>query len=533
MQPKQWDGMDLITDSAAVVVGIGGGRGAAKSSGADRILITLGYEQKDMLACIVMRTWPQVEKYHLEPFKRDFPWLEANVKVSIPANVKFAGSQIDFAYAKNYDEVEKNFRSANYRYIIVDQAEQFSERELREMRKACRSKGKHRAKFIMLFNMRGASISTLRKWFHTKEYNKDESPQDYVFLKVNPWDNIEWVRSALDEDGYTEFDYYAWTDEQRKHYAGTRGEYTRMLATDDEVIRKADWEGDWDSMEGAYFANTFDLESTRIGHAKVEALRKPWANHWMSQDWGKAHWCSNHWHFRVTLSPLEIRKQLGWEWPFEQTLNVTVTYREMLVSELTSTEVARKLIDCTPEAERPRLKGFFGSPDAFGERDSVNTIASQQSKELKPYGMPGMTPADNDRKGGWGLMGKMLRAAKWRGVDPNTGKPYPETDVWLISSECPELLKSLPMAMRDPKDIDDVLKTDKGQAKIEQDVLDDVRYGLKTMLAPRRKTEDQKFNEKMATADPAGRMMLAYRQSLKKASVKRPAMPPSWKGNVR
>jgi len=106
------------------------------------------------------------------------------------------------------------------------------------MRKACRSKGKRKAKVILAFNMRGAGIQTLRKWFYLKEYNKDESPDDYAFIKANPWDNIEWVRPALEDDGYTEFDYYAWTDEQRMSYAATRGEYTRQLASDDESYPK-------------------------------------------------------------------------------------------------------------------------------------------------------------------------------------------------------------------------------------------------------------------------------------------------------
>jgi hypothetical protein len=54
--------------------------------------------------------------------------------------------------------------------------------------------------------------------------------------------------------------------------------------------------------------------------------------------------------------------------------------------------------------------------------------------------------------------------------------------VWLISAECPELLESIPVLMRDPKDLDVVLKTDKGQAKLEQDVSEAARYGLKSYL---------------------------------------------------
>jgi hypothetical protein len=38
-------------------------------------------------------------------------------------------------------------------------------------------------------------------------------------------------------------------------------------------------------------------------------------------------------------------------------------------------------------------------------------------------------------------------------------------EIWLISSNCPELLNAIPALMRDPKNLDDVLKTDKSQPK--------------------------------------------------------------------
>lgn len=530
LQPKQSELLDLIRSGKYHTIGVGGGRGAAKSSGADRVLATLAYEQKDMQACLVMRAWPQLSRFHVERLPSLAPWLRGNLKASPPARLLIpfgkGASQIDYAYAQNYDDVEEHFRSGNYRYIVVDQAEQFTEREIIEMDKACRAAGKQRAVLILLFNMRGSGIQWLRKWFREKKVPGEKSPDDYYFLKVNPWDNVEWVRRALDEDGYTEDDYYAWTDGQRMRYAAERGDYTKKLATDDAAISAADWFGSWDSIEGAYFANQWDLESMRISPSLATALFKPWANPWLSQDWGKAHWCSSHWHFRITLPPEDVKRLLGW--PKRITpLNLVVTYREMIVSELTSTEVARKLIDCTPEAERSRLKGYFLSPEVV--TDDPNTIGSQQGKELRPYGMPWPTKADNDRKGGWALMAKLMLAAKNKGIGPD-GHEY--ADAWLISSECVQALESIPLAMRDPKDLDDVLKTDKSQARLEQDVLDDLRYGLKTMLAPRKKTEEQSYQEQMAQAEPEKRMILAYRHEMKKQQKKRVIMPPSWKGNL-
>lgn len=482
------------------------------------------HERNGLVACMVMRTWvKQMVPFHLEAIRRDFPWLTGGLTSSPPAALKIGRSRLEFKYAENYEAVEEAFRSGNYDLIIVDQAEQFTWRELVEIRKAARSKGKKQAKLVLLFNMRGACIHELRRVFYTHEVG---DPDDYVFLKFNPWDNVQWVISALEEDGYTVDDYYAWTDQQRKDYAAVRGPYTKQLASDDPVISKADWDGSWDSIEGAYFSGSFDLEQTRINSKLVEDLRKPWASHWMSQDYGKSHYTSHHWHYRVTLSPAEVEKYLDWSGR-KTPLNVVVTYREMIVNEMNASEVGRKVVECTPPVERPKIRSFYLSPELV--TDDPNTIGSQQSKELRPYGLPGAAKADNERVGGWGLMAKLLKATKERGLSP---EGIEHSDCWMISSECVEALKSLPMAMRDPKNLDDVLKTDKSQAKLEQDVLDDLRYGLKTMLAPRKKTDEDKYQERMQEAQPVERLMIAFRHEQKKVQKRKVVMPPSWKGNL-
>jgi hypothetical protein len=531
LQPKQSALLKLIKTSRAVVIGAGGGRGSAKSSGADRCLITLMHEWPGLTACLIMRTWvKQLVPFHLEPIRRDFPWVEKGLKASPPAMLRIGKSRLDFKYAENYDSVIEAFRSGNYDLLVIDQAEQFSGREIREMRKACRSTTGHAAKTVLIFNMRGASIQELRKWFHLHEVNRDEDPADYAFLKMNPWDNVEWVRASLKDDGYSVKDYYSWTDEQRKAYASTRGPYTRQLATDDEVIRKADWEGDWDSLEGAYFANSFDLESVRINPDLVEQMRKPWATHWFAQDWGKAHWCVTLWAYRIALKPSEAKQFLDWD--LERQINVTVLYREMIINEKEAPDVAQDIADSTPVSERPKHKAFFLSPEEV--TDDPNSIGSQESRRLKLNGLPGAIKADNDRKGGYGMMGALFKATKGKGwgVDKD-GNRFQYDDAVLVSSECPEWLNAIPALVRDPKNLDDVLKTDLSTAKIEQDLGDAGRYLLKSMLSPRKKSAEEVYSENMDAAEPVERMMMAFKHTMAKKKPKRQFMPPSWKSNIR
>ena len=521
----------MVKHGRAPVIGVYGGRGSAKSSGADRVVITLMHEWKDLTACMVMRTWvKQMVPFHLEPIRRDFPWIADRLKISPPAMLRIGSNRLDFKYAGNYDSVTEAFRSGNYDLIVVDQAEQFTGREIREIRKSNRSRGGRVAKTILVFNMRGAGIQDLRKWFYLHEVNKDEDATDYESIRFNPWDNVEWVRAALKEDGYAVKEYYAWTDEQRKAYAAKRGPYTRQLATDDEVIRKADWEGDWDSLEGSYFANSFDLESTRIAPGLVESLRKAWAVHWIAQDWGKAHWCATLWAFKIALKPSEAKSLLDWD--LVKPINVTVLYREMIVNEREAPDVAQDIVDSTPFEERSKHKAYFLSPEEV--TGDSNSIGSQQAKVLRKNGMVGPIKADNDRKGGWGLMGALFKANKGRGwgVDRD-GNRFQYDDALLVSSECPEFLNAVPALLRDPKNLDDVLKTDLSTAKIEQDIGDAGRYLVKSMLAPRAKPEEAQFQETIANISPQARAMLTFRREQTRAKPKRQVMPPSWRSNVR
>jgi hypothetical protein len=519
LQPKQSQLYSLIKYDPAPVIGVGGGRGAAKSSGADRCTVTLMHEVKGLLACMVMRNFDQVFKYHIEPIRRDFEWLESNLKTSMPACLKIGTSQLDFSYAENMDDIIRRFRSGNYDLVIIDQAEQFSGREIREIRKATRSRGGRRAKMLLLFNMRGSGIQDLRKWFHLHEVNKDEDPNDYVFLKVNPWDNVEWVRAALKEDGHSVRDYYSWPDEKRKSYAAERGPYTRQLATDDEVIRKADWDGDWDSLEGSYFANSFDLESTRIPPALVETLRKPQAAHWTAQDWGKAHFCVTGWFFRVLLAPSEAKALLDWD--LVKPINVTVMAREMTVNEMEAPNVAQTIADWTPIPERKRLKSYFLSPECV--TDDPNSVGSQQHKVLRSLGMPGPEKADNERKGGYALLASLFQASKgggW-GLD-GEGNRFQYDDAILISSECAETLAAIPALLRNPKDLDDVMKTDLTAPKIEQDCGDMLRYGTKSMLSPRKKNRDELLSEKIQAADPFNQHFMRLAETERRARANQP-----------
>lgn len=494
LQPKQGLLLDLIENHPATNIGVGGGRGAAKSGGADRVALALMMERPGFVGCIVMRNYDQVRKYHVESMLRDFPVLEqyyrkTDSKLKIPVGGVF--SELDFSYAESLEDVKRRFRSGNYDLIIVDQAEQFTWEELSEMGLAARSKN-GRAKVVHLFNMGGIGIQELRnRYGPVKKFNENESPDAYTFLHVYPWDNVEWSRQELEAEGLTEDDYYSWTDRERFDYFTTHSEYGRKLNALDDAVRARDLLGSWESLEGAYFGRVFDYKATLKSAEVCEGIIRPWDSRWMSTDWGKTHYCSTHWHGKSTLTPSEVKKWLGWD--VGRALTVISTYRRFIVNEFTSSQLAKELVARTPQHEREKLKRYPFSPEQFGERDSEDTVPIIIGRELAKYRMPHPEVADNSRKPGWQLMYELLNNTRIWATPPELRTAEMEVEagdtVWIISSECPEALETIPVLMRNEKDLDDVVKTDKGMAVLAMDVADDLRYGLQSMLGAGRKPD--------------------------------------------
>lgn len=511
LQPKQVQALDLIEGAKASWIGVGGGRGGAKSGGFQRIMLVRRTNLPGTIGAILMRNYDQVKRYHVDPMLRDYPELEpfyhkTESKMVLPME-SGPPSEIHFTYAESLDDVIRRFRSANYYDVLVDQAEQFTEAELREIKQCVRSKGAPlgACKFGLAFNMGGVGIGFLRSKFHLKEYGPNEKAEDFAFVHVHPWDNVEWVRSALEEDGLTEDDYYdVFTEEQRMEYCATRGDYGRNLVAQDEALQKRDWLGSWESLEGAFFGRVFDRDATVIEPEQVVQLIKPWSKLWMSQDWGKGHYCTTQWHARVDISVEEAKRILGWE--TTKPIRAVVTYREYIAGgaaeadeggtrEIAEQDIAEQIVKRTPEEERERNSNFFLSPDAFEmsvRRANQSKISELIGKVLRAAGLPAPSKADNARVDGWSLMYNMLLATKRRGIGAD--------DCWLISTLCPELYNAIPLLMRDPKKLDDVLKTDKTSAKIEQDAADTARYGLKSMLSPGKKPKAVLIAEAVAKA---------------------------------
>ncbi len=455
--PKQIELGEMIEYGKASWIGYGGSRGASKSGGARRLMMERRMRHPGTWGIIIRRNSKELQRNHIDELFREYPSLKeyyhaTKKELTLPQT---NGSKIYFGYADTLDDVRLQAMGGQFMDVFIDQAEQFSEEELREFKQMARWPGKPvgSAKMLLLFNMGGAGIQFLKRVFHTKEFHDKEEPSDFAFLAGYAWDNVFWVLPALVEDGISITEYYSWTDKQREEYClnnDAKSDYISNLNRQDESLRQRDLYGSWESFEGAYFGSVWDRNKAVISQDQIQRLAKPWWKQWMSLDWGRNHFAANYWHTRGVISPQDALDVLGW--PVSLPVNLTITRREHVARQKSELDYAREIIELTPEEERRQLKAYFCGHDIFGERSSQNTIAQQIDSIFIPAGFPRCEMADLDRKGGASLMYNLLLESKRMAAT--------NEECWLIGAGCPELIDAIPALMRDPDNLEDVKKTD-------------------------------------------------------------------------
>src|SRR5262249_25121430 len=148
-------------------------------------------------------------------------------------------SKIVFGYAETEEEIKRKFHGPEYMDIFADQAEQLSENEMRILKTACRWPGvsDSTCKFVLFFNPGGEGIAFLKRVFGDRSYHERERAGDFAFIQAYGWDNVEWVRDALSQDGLTEHDFYSWDNDTRFRYFVTRSQYGRELDSLPHALR--------------------------------------------------------------------------------------------------------------------------------------------------------------------------------------------------------------------------------------------------------------------------------------------------------
>ena len=238
--------------------------------------------------------------------------------------------------------------------------------------------------------------------------------------------------------------------------------------------------GSFDQFSGQYYASVWDEETCVLSVNEAQSLIQPWWPRICSQDWGFGHNNANLWGAIGKLSPDRAR-DLGveTEWP----IDVIVVYRELVVSETGEEDLAREIVRLTPQDERKLIGSYWLGPDAWAKRGSADSVADQIGSVLALHGFPTPQPANNDRIGGFRLLYNCFQRNQWRKGAPVLREASKTGPMLLVSSACPQVISAIPLAIRNPDRLEDVLKVE----TIGDDVIDCLRYMGMSHISPRSK----------------------------------------------
>lgn len=435
---------------------------------------------------IVMRRYKKLEDEHIAKYAKERPALMEYYNGQ-QRQFRFPnGSTLSFRAADTTQEIMEFARGPEYMDILVDQAEQFTEDELKWLRTPNRwpAAGPGGAKFWNLFNPGGRGSGFQRRVFHERFFHPEERPSDYTFIKMYGWDNYEWFRHEPIGARMSIHEFYALSDEERFALFITETSEGRKLNALPKHLRLGELLGSFDNFAGQYFAGAWDRDKCVISSALAQRIIKPWWTRWMAQDWAFAEHAAHGWFAAGKLAPSEWMEHFGGY--TEHPMDVVIGYRELIRQETPEADLANEIVALTPDAERKYISRFFLSQDAFGQKarqQGAHSVGEQFARILNRHGLPSPEPADQERVTGWRFMYNCLRQANLRGeqIDQERSQQGP---AFFVSAECPEIINNIPMAMRAEDDPDDVERVD---GVLWEDINDLCRYGLKSMLDPRTK----------------------------------------------
>jgi hypothetical protein len=259
------------------------------------------------------------------------------------------------------------------------------------------------------------------------------------------------------------------------------------------------------AVEGQFYQNFDPYEHVIDLREDPDAIIwEPWQKVFCGMDWGIGHACAAYFFTKamVKLSNGDYKNKVVCF--KEQVTTGGKTHKEwaLLLSRMCK----------LPNGLEIKPTSIFFSHEKFSRQVSAHTPADEFSRELKLYGLPSVTRATQDRIGSASLLYNMLS---------NGAVVFLDT--------CKDIINAIPSLMRDPDNIDDVLKVDtRGD-----DCFDALRYGLYGQLGTRKRPAEIAIQEHAKDLDPLARWFYLQKQLANKTNENTPFVQksaPIWQG---
>lgn len=442
---------------------------------------------------VLRRTFTELESGAIADFKTFMPeelyTYDGTKHVATLVN----GSRIVFGHCQNNKERDiEQYLGQAYPGILVDECGQFSPDA-----------------WLMLFARNIVNASCKEDefgnfpvpciWGATNPIGPHYEYYRTVFVQKEPWQKTENARKDETNGTWWEFEAGNWNliydPADYAYQRSTVLDNAEMIKRDPGIIsrlmsmpkakRDKMLHGLDGRFEGQYF-DVFDPEYHVINlREDPEAII--WQNYqsvWVGQDWGMSH-ANAAYFFTKAL----VRKSIGSDYVMK-----TVCFAEVVTTggktykELASILAHRSKL---PNGTLVKVKSIFFSHEKFNRQMDTHGPANDYSKALKELGLPAVSRGTQDRIGRASLMYNMLKSGEL-----------------VILDHCREIILSIPTLMRNPDELDDVLKT---EAKGD-DCYDGFALGLYGQLSTKKRPEADEIRAHAATLDPIASWF--YRQKM-------------------
>ena len=479
---------------------------------------------------VLRRTVPELDQGAIRDFKTFVPGENEVYTFNHTTRVAtfvHNGSRVVFAgCATNVERDIEKYLGQAYPYILVDECAQFSpdvwERlYLRNLVNAACEPDEHgnlpTPRIVGCTN----PIGQWWEYYHT------------VFVKGEPW---------IKEEGAKEDKHGRWFVPEvggwRCVYNPSDYAFNHSTVLDNPAYQKRDpglvarlrsmpkakmekfLLGLMDSREGQYF-DCFSEEHHVIDlRADPDAIIwQDWQPVWGGQDWGVGHWNAFYLFTKAMVkkpfkAPDEPDDYISKIVCFKEVAPETTGQTNVDFADLISAaayyprlpQTARQYE--TISAKRCKVNTIYFSHEKFSRVMEAHSPADEYSRLLRERGLPPVSRGTMDRIGSAGYMYNLFK----------TGKI-------VILKTCPGIIKSLPNLQRDPKELDDVQKTN---SKAD-DRYDAFRLGVYGEFKSRATPEAEMLKAKMKGLDPFAahfvRLKASYELKHSKDQFKQPEVP--------
>ena len=346
-QPKQKEFMM----AKAKYVAFGGARGGGKSWAVREKAKRLALKWAGIKILIIRKTYTDLRDNHILPLRAELPETLAPYKEADKAFCFRNGSRIKCSYfASDNDALQ--YQGQEYDVIFLEEATQFTELVFNVLKACLRGANDFPKRMYLTCNPDGVGFLWVKRLFVSREYEKGEKPEDYVFIQSLVDDNEILMKRNPD--------------------------YVAQLDSLPDGMRERWRYGSWDVAEGQYFP-----EFDRNVHV-CEPFPIP-------SEWRR---------YRAIDYGLDM---LACYWIAVDSLRNVYVYKELCESDLPISTAAEKINDFTNEDEE--IYCTLAPPDLWNRSQETGKSKAILFSEA---GLS-LVKSNNDREAGWLAIKELLK----------------------------------------------------------------------------------------------------------------------------